>query len=576
MGNPVNFDAEICDVFGRLKTTAHQSVYDSDFEYGLQPSRWESIALGAATITHQPQVGGIRMRVTTANGDATIRQSRPYHRYQPGKGQRCTGAVLLGGAIPNQAQRYGFFDDCNGAFLEQLGSLVVLTNPLATQAAGAITAATTTSITVAGTPFSVDQFAGRFIQFTSNGLTGRITANTANTITFVDVATGLALLAAPGIGTNYTIAQECPNPFGMAVVVRSDVNGTINETRVPLSSWNGGAGQINGINWNSIQMPFVEYAWYGVGQVRWGVTVQGRDIILHQIGFGNLPGRTLPWSRTPHLPVRYEQRNLGVTLASSDLFHWGSSVITEGRQDDQRGFTYGYGLAPQQPRKAVAANSIRVPVLSIRNRVMGTIEATQAGGAITAGTTTSITVSGTPWTVGQWIGRFVHFPNIALTGRITANTANTLTFSSVVNGAPLASAPAAATPYQIGLVNRGQILPRGLVLSCSAIAQIEVILSGPSNPIVLTGANWQALSALGSPSSFAERDVSATAMTGGEVINRITLDSSSGVPFDLSTQFALYTDIRGQVADILTIAATTPNGAAANIAVDFLCQEAMS
>lgn len=64
------------DVLGRLKTARQQNVYDADFEYGPQPLRWESLALGSATITHLPGDGGVRMRVTTAAGDATIRKSR--------------------------------------------------------------------------------------------------------------------------------------------------------------------------------------------------------------------------------------------------------------------------------------------------------------------------------------------------------------------------------------------------------------------------------------------------------------------------------------------------------------------
>jgi hypothetical protein len=123
MGSPVTFDPHHLDVFGRLKTTWHQSSYDADFEYGPQPARWESLAVGGATITHQPQLGGVRMRAGLAAGDIAIRQSRPYHRYQPGKDQRCTGAVAFGAALPGQIQRFGFFDDANGAFIEQNGSI---------------------------------------------------------------------------------------------------------------------------------------------------------------------------------------------------------------------------------------------------------------------------------------------------------------------------------------------------------------------------------------------------------------------------------------------------------------------
>lgn len=577
MGNQTTFDKEHLDVFGRLKISRHQATYDSDFEYGPQPTRWESVTAGGGTITHLPALGGVRMRLGTTSGQLTIRQSRPYHRYQPGKAQRVTGAVVFGQALNNQTQRFGFFDDCNGAFFEQAGGLVVASNVLTTQASAAITAGTTTSITVAGTPWIDGQWAGQFAYFTPSGQAARITANTANTLTFVDAVTGLPLLAAPAAASNYSIGQVA-NPFGMAVVVRSDVNGTITERRVPADQWACDPIQLRAINFNLINMFFIEYAWYGAGCIRWGVTVNGRDLILHEIGFGNLPSQVLPWARTPHLPVRYEQRNTGVTLAQNDMIHWGVSVMTEGGQDDQRGFTYAYGMANQVPRRTIAANLVRSPVLAVRQRVMGTIEATQAAGAITAGTTTSITVAGTPWTVNQWVGRFVHFPTLGLTGRITANGTNTLTFSNVLTGGALAAAPTAGIAYTIGLVNRGQILPRQLLISASALCQIEIIMSNPSSLISLTGPTWAALSTLNSPGSFAERDVAATAITGGETVMRFTAPAGgSGLQtIDLSNLFPLYMLASGNASDILCIAATTPVGTAADVGCDIVCQEAMT
>ena len=493
-GNTFAPDPANTDVFGRLKTTRHQNIYDADFEYGPQPLRWESLTVSGGTITHLPDQGGVRMRLPTTSGAITIRQSRPYHRYQPGKSMFMASAVQFGTALANQVQRVGFFDDTNGVFFEQNGTV-------------------TTS-----------------------------------------------------------------NPFGMCVVVRSDIGGTINERRVTLDQWNGDPRLVETINWGRIQMLWIEYAWYGAGTVRFGVTVNGEQILLHSEAYGNRLSQTTAWARTGNLPVRYEQRNTGTTTAINDMIHYGVSVLVEGGQDDQRGFTYSYGMALGTPRRTVAAATTRFPVLSIRNRVMGTQEFTQASAAITAGTTTTITVAGTPWTTNQWIGRFVHFPALGLTARITANTTNVLTFGDVVNNAALASAPAAASAYTIGLLNRGQILPRRLLISTSAIAQVEIIASTASSPVTLTGATFAALSGLGSPNSFAERDVSATALSGGEVVFKFTAPAGgSGLQdIDLSNLFPLYNTIRGNLPDILTVAVSTQAGTASDVGVDIVGQEAMS
>ncbi len=489
------------DVVGRTKVSRHQNVYDADFEYGKQALRWEEFTAGAATITHLPSSGAVRMRLTTASGDITIRQSRPYHRYQPGKTMFMATAVNFGTAQANQFQRVGFFDDSNGVFFEQA--------PPTTE-----------------------------------------------------------------------------NPFGMACVIRSDSSGVITDTRFRMlapgnvSEWNGDQLIRAAIDWARIQMLFVEYAWYGAGAVRFGVFIDGEPYVLHQVGFGNRPTQTVAWARTGNLPVRYEQRNTGATATQNDMLHYGVSVMVEGGVDDQRGFTYTYGMALGTPTRTVAAATNRFPVLSIRMRVMGTQEYTQATAAATAGTTTSLTAGTAAWTVNQWQGRCVNYivGGVSYVARITSNTATVLTLVDVITGGALAVAPVAGQPYTIGLINRGQLLPKRLIVSSSALAQCEVFFSTPTSPIVLTGASFVAMSTLGSANSFAERDVSATSFTGGERVKKFLLPAGgSGLQiFDLLDLFPLYNNLRGSVPDIMTLAVTTTAGVPSNVGADFDAQEAMS
>ena len=111
--------SRIRDLSGRLKVSMHQNIYEADFEYGLQPLRWEAYTAGGGTVTSRPGSGGVLLNLTTAAGDVTIRQSRPYHRYQPGKTMGMATAVNFGTANTGQRQRVGFFDDGNGIFFEQ-------------------------------------------------------------------------------------------------------------------------------------------------------------------------------------------------------------------------------------------------------------------------------------------------------------------------------------------------------------------------------------------------------------------------------------------------------------------------
>ena len=436
------------------------------------------------------------LNVGTTNGDIAIRQSRPYHRYQPGKMMSMATAALMNPAVTNNRQRIGFFDDGNGCFFEQA-------DPTKT------------------------------------------------------------------------------NPSGMFVVTRSDVGGVVTDTRVSIENWNGDPNLIRTIDWGRIQMLGIDYAWYGAGAVRWLIYLNGVKHVLHTFGAGNSAGLTTPWCRTGNLPVRYETRNIGATTQASNILHWGVSVSIDGRSDEQRGFTYAYGMALGVPRRTVAAGTSRFPVLSIRMRPMGTIEYTQATAAATAGTTTSLTAGTAAWTVSQWRGRQVNYvvAGVNYTARITANTATVLTIADVVTGGPVAVAPVAGQNYTIGLINRGQILPRRLLISSSALAQCEIYASAPSSPIVLTGASFAALTTVGSAFSFAERDVSATAyVSGGEKVLKFTLPAGgSGLQdIDLSQLFPLYNTIRGNVPDVLTLAVTTQAGTPADVGADIIAQEAMS
>lgn len=481
------------DNFGRQKVTQHQNVYEADFEYGPQPLRWEALTTGSATVTHVSSLGGVVMAVGSGSNDLVIRQSRPYHRYQPGKTMYMSANVVFGLPTQNNYQRVGFFDDSNGVFFEQ-------------------------------------------------GLTSSL------------------------------------NPNGMHVVIRTDsgFSGSLPvDTRIPSHLWNGDANYKNIINWSAIQMMWIEYAWYGAGTIRFGVTANSEQYLLHTHITAN--SGSLPWARTGNLPVRYEIRNSGSVNAPTTMSHFGVSVIIEGGRDDQRGFTYSYGMAPTALRRNVAQGAVRFPVMSLQNRTMGTIEFT---GSVSSAANSSITIGTTPWTTNQWFGKQAYISGSGYGTnmvRITGSTNNTINFIDIVTGLPPTSSVSAGALFTLGLANRGQILPQTLVVSADALCLIELISSIPDRPILLTNASFTASAALGSPNSFATRDVNATALTGGEVVYAFTSPAGgSGIQtFDLKDFFPLYNNIKGDRPDILTVAVTSPV-TASNVGVHLVAQEAMS
>ena len=517
--------SRVRDVVGRMKVSLHQNIYEADFEYGTQPMRWENLTVNTASagsyanIAHAPGIGGVRMLVGNNAGDLTIRQSRPYQRYQPGKTMYMATAMNFGTPTANNFQRVGFFDDGNGVFFEQ----------------------------------------------------GAATAN---------------------------------NPSGMYCVIRSDAgtvsftDGTVTssgpvDTKFSFENWYGDP-VASLIDWTKIQMLWIEYAWYGAGAIRWGCQLNGEPYVLHEVGTGNSSYRgsaqQFPWSRTGNLPVRYEQRNVGATTANSVLAHFGVSVVVEGRRDEQRGFTYSYGLPAGTNRRNVPAANTRFPVVSVQMNQMAKIE---FQGNSTVGTinnssnSTYLTVAGTPWTANAYVGRAITFQGTGantanvFVGRIANNTSNTLYMTDIVsNTSGVLGTPNSSYNYAIGLVNRGQILPQSLVVASDGAALIELIVSTASNPVTLTGASFVLLNTVGSFNSLASRDSSATAITAntGEVVYAFSAPAGgSGLQtFDLTNLFALYNNIRGNVPDILTVAVSTNSSSQANVSAHLIAQEAMS
>jgi hypothetical protein len=809
------------DVVGKLKVSQSQNIYDADFEYGTQPLRWEQIiqnVSGQAYIVQNPGLGGVQMNIGGGNtpGDITIRQSRPYHRYQPGKTMYMASNVNFGSSFSGQTQRVGIFDDSNGIFFMQTGP------------------------------------------------------------------SGGAL-----------------NPYAMNAVIRSDAGGLPVDQVIPMDQWNGNKALIYSIDWTKVQMIWMEYAWYGAGALRWGVTINGEPWVLHQVGVANAivngVKQIQPWSRTGNLPVRYEQRDNG-SPAGSLMTHYGVSVLIEGGRDNQRGFTYSYGNDAKTPNRNPTTAVTRYPLMSFRMRTMGadifdqtnaaatggspqtltisaatpaissvvgqanggqalltfasahgyavtnpananaqaqyitlssftetativsgnyafsgttspiltvttavatgalqigqtlsgtgivgtptitsqltatssavgsqafssggaigssivvlaagtsfavgqlfagtgvpsatyitaingatitinkaftvqaagtytsyapgglgtySISAAQSGvtGTLTATTTypaqtwliqsvpttttmvlpiqlsNGATLTSTPtatyWGANQFVGKSVFYqaslPAISgianptsltiagltqyssvitfasahglkqgdvitisgstpatmngifavnipganptttvsvtwgnvtpgnytsgasatapYTARITSNTTSALTFGDVVTGLPMTNSPASGNSYQIGLIDRGQLLPTTLLLNSNQTCLVELIASTPTNEVSLTGASFVALNTLGSYNSFAEQDLSATVMSGGEVVYAFSTPPNGLQQLDLSTFFPVVTNIRGNIPDILTVAVTCLNSSGVTIQTNIICQEAMA
>lgn len=118
----VRFGSGATDAFGRQRTSDPITLFDSQLQYDDAPLLWQTVMEGTATSAHSPSLACVIMQVDNGSGASVIRQTRTYHRYQPGKSQFVLCTFVFGTARTGNVKRVGYFDKDNGIFLEQNGT----------------------------------------------------------------------------------------------------------------------------------------------------------------------------------------------------------------------------------------------------------------------------------------------------------------------------------------------------------------------------------------------------------------------------------------------------------------------
>ena len=121
-------DAAAVDAFSRLRVSAGVTLFDSMQQYGDDATVWENVVAGTGAVANLLNESTVQMTTGgTANGASVIRQTRQYHRYQPGKSQLVLMTFCMdGGGVVNNRRRIGYFDANNGFFLELVGTTINL------------------------------------------------------------------------------------------------------------------------------------------------------------------------------------------------------------------------------------------------------------------------------------------------------------------------------------------------------------------------------------------------------------------------------------------------------------------
>ena len=154
----------------------------------------------------------------------------------------------------------------------------------------------------------------------------------------------------------------------ISFVKRSIVTGTIVNTAVPRSSWNGdkldGTGP-SGITLDitKAQIMWMDIEWLGVGTVRTGFIINGQFFTCHSFHHANIINST--YITTASLPIRYEIFNKSVTAGSKTLKQICSTVISEGGYE-LSGLQQAINIPIGTPKDLPAPEGTYYPIISLR------------------------------------------------------------------------------------------------------------------------------------------------------------------------------------------------------------------
>lgn len=244
--------------------------------------------------------------------------------------------------------RAGMFDDQNGMFFEYDGqNLYCVRRNSTAQMAGTVTCTfKSNAIVGTGTRFTKQVAVGDRIVI--RGMTYKITA--------VDSDTSIHI---------------SPSYRG---TTRSKIIATkVQELKVPQSQWNIDKCDGTGVTGFKLdihrqQMAYMDYSWYGAGKVRFGFKDQdGIVTYVHEFVHNNKENEA--YLRSGNLPARYDVEIGDNPTYAPSLYHWGASVIMDGKFEDDKAYLFTVASGSVGSDTVSVPGSLSgtaVPILSIR------------------------------------------------------------------------------------------------------------------------------------------------------------------------------------------------------------------
>jgi hypothetical protein len=112
----------------RLKVSDYSTVFFNTFQYGKETDVWDEQLTNGATATFLPNQSNVEMKVSSQAGSKVIRQTYNVQRYIPGRTSTLNFAVRMEMPIEGVRRRFGLFDEQDGCYFEDSGTLDPITS----------------------------------------------------------------------------------------------------------------------------------------------------------------------------------------------------------------------------------------------------------------------------------------------------------------------------------------------------------------------------------------------------------------------------------------------------------------
>jgi hypothetical protein len=169
-----------------------------------------------------------------------------------------------------------------------------------------------------------------------NGRTYYISLLTGNTFKLKSAPGAEGFVNLSSVGTT-TIHSFTPAKSG--IIITKTVDTKVAQQNWSIDPCNGTGVTGYNLDLSRIQMAYIDYSWYGAGKIRFGFkTTDGQVRYVHEFVHNNNLFES--YLRSGNLPARYEVVTYQNPTYIPFLFHWGTSVMMDGRFDDDNAYLF--------------------------------------------------------------------------------------------------------------------------------------------------------------------------------------------------------------------------------------------